>query len=65
MTAGSPATFDVSGVTIQTQNVNTWARGIIVAKITASAVTLTAVDGRGVQVGAGWSIPANTTQTLN
>jgi hypothetical protein len=65
MTAGSPATFDVSGVTIQTQNVNTWARGLLVANVTGSAVTLTAVDGRGVAVGQAWSIPANTTTALN
>lgn len=65
MTAGSPATFDVSGVTIQTQGVNAWVRGILVANVTGSAVTLTAVDGRGVAAGQAWSIPANTTTALN
>jgi hypothetical protein len=65
MTAGSPATFDASGVTVQTQGLNVWVRGIVVANVTGSAVTLTAVDGRGVAAGTAWSIPANTTTALN
>jgi hypothetical protein len=65
MTAGSPASFNVSGVTVQTQNVNAWVRGILVANISDSPVTLTAVDGRGVSAGTSWAIPANTTTALN
>ncbi len=61
MTAGSPATFDVSGVTIQTQNQNAWLRAMSFGNITGSAVTVTLADGRGVQYGTTLSIAANTT----
>lgn len=61
MTAGSPATFDTSGVTIQSQNQNAWMRSITISNITGGAVTVTLTDGKGLQYGQTLSIAANTT----
>ncbi len=45
MTAGAPATFDVSGVTTQSQNVDAWAKGCMVTNNTGGAVTINITNG--------------------
>ncbi len=61
MTSGSPATFDVSGVTAQSQNMNAWVRSLDISNISGGAVTVTITDGKGTSYGQVLSIAANTT----
>lgn len=65
MTAGSPATFDVSGLTTVGTNVNAWVRAISITNITGGAVTVSLADGKGLPYGTTLSIAANTTYELS
>lgn len=61
MTAGAPATFDTSGVTVQGTGLNAWVRAISISNVSASSVTVSIADGKGTLYLSGATIQANTT----
>ena len=65
MTAGSPATFDSGGITIQSQAINGWVRAISLTNFTGTAVTVVITDGRAVNYLGTISIAANTTYEIS